>query len=70
MSRQRIADCRAQIDELDAELLRLLNRRARLARELGKLKSRAGLPTCDPRRESEVLGRMRQSNAGRWTNRG
>jgi chorismate mutase len=55
---------RTEIDEIDRELLRLLNRRARLAMKLGVLKTAAGLPCCDPERERAVLGRLQQSNPG------
>ena len=60
----RIEDWRAQIDEVDNELLRLLNRRARLAARIGGMKSRAGLPLYDPDREREVLARACRANAG------
>ena len=55
---------RTEIDEIDRELLRLLNRRARLAIKLGALKTKAGLPCCDPERERAVLGRLQQANPG------
>ncbi|MFN2494249.1 MAG: chorismate mutase, partial [Pyrinomonadaceae bacterium] len=53
---------RTEIDEIDRELLRLLNRRARLAMKVGALKRVAGLPCCDPDRERVVLGTLRQAN--------
>lgn len=55
---------RQEIDELDQELLRLLNMRARLAIKVGKLKRSAGLPLCDLERERFVLQRVQQSNPG------
>jgi chorismate mutase-like protein len=55
---------RSEIDEIDKELLRLLNRRARLAMRVGALKQEAGVPCCDPEREHEVLTRLQQSNSG------
>jgi len=55
---------RAEIDELDRELLRLLNRRARLAMKVGALKKAAGLPCCDPERERAVLRDLQKANAG------
>jgi chorismate mutase-like protein len=55
---------RTEIDEIDRELLRLLNRRARLAMKVGMLKSAAGLPCCDPEREQSVLQRLQQANPG------
>ena len=39
---------RKEIDEIDVELLRLLNIRARLALKVGALKQAAHLPFCDP----------------------
>jgi len=55
---------RKEIDEVDAELLRLLNVRARLALKVGALKQAAHLPCCDPDREQFVLGRLRELNTG------
>lgn len=55
---------RAEIDETDRELLRLLNRRARLAMKVGALKRAAGLPCCDPERERAVLRDLQKANAG------
>ncbi|MFN2512531.1 MAG: chorismate mutase [Pyrinomonadaceae bacterium] len=55
---------RAEIDETDRELLRLLNRRARLAMKVGALKREAGLPCWDPERERAVLKDLEMANAG------
>lgn len=55
---------RKEIDDIDAELLRLLNMRARLAMKVGALKQAAHLPFCDPDRERTVLQRLREMNAG------
>ena len=55
---------RKEIDEIDAELLRLLNVRARLALKVGALKQAAHLPFCDPERERTVLQRLQQLNPG------
>jgi len=55
---------RTEIDELDRELLRLLNRRARLAMKVGSLKKAAGMPCCDPERERAVLDDLQKANAG------
>jgi chorismate mutase-like protein len=55
---------RTEIDEIDRELLRLLNRRARLAMKVGALKKAARLPFCDPDRERVVLSSLRQANTG------
>ena len=55
---------RKEIDEIDAELLRLLNMRARLALKVGALKQAAHLPFCDPDRERTVLQRLQEINCG------
>jgi chorismate mutase len=55
---------RKEIDDIDAELLRLLNMRARLAMKVGALKQAAQLPFCDPDRERTVLQRLQEINAG------
>ena len=55
---------RREIDEIDAELLRLLNMRARLAVKVGALKQAAHIPFCDPDRERTVLERLQEINSG------
>jgi chorismate mutase len=60
---------RSEIDEIDKELLRLLNMRARLAVKVGILKTAAQLPYCDPERERYVLGRLHDLNDGPLDNR-
>jgi len=55
---------RNEIDQIDREILRLLNMRARLAIKVGNLKKAADLPLCDPDRERYVLGRLQDLNDG------
>ena len=55
---------RSEIDEIDKEILRLLNLRARLAIKVGTLKKAADLPFCDPERERYVLDRLQELNDG------
>lgn len=55
---------RAEIDEIDGELLRLLNRRAEIALRVGAAKSSSERSLCDPNREREVLERLRSENKG------
>ena len=55
---------RQEIDDIDAELLRLLNMRARLALKVGALKQAQDLPICDPDRERDVLQRLQEINDG------
>src|SRR3954468_8531363 len=53
---------RREIDAVDDELLKLINRRAGLAQRIGTLKS--GAPVYRPEREAEILGRMQKDNPG------
>jgi chorismate mutase len=55
---------RHEIDDIDAELLRLLNMRARLALKVGAMKQALNLPFCDPERERTVLQRLQELNDG------
>jgi len=64
-----IDDWRARIDELDAELLRLLNERARIALKVGDSKKQAGASLCDHTREREVIERLSAANEGPLDNR-
>jgi chorismate mutase len=57
-------DWRREIDALDAELLRLLNRRAAIACEIAQVKVTSGIPAYDPGREARVLERITAQNAG------
>ncbi len=55
---------RKEIDGIDGELVLLLNRRAKAAREIGMIKAKAGLPIIDLERESEVLQNILDLNDG------
>jgi chorismate mutase/prephenate dehydratase len=50
---------RRKIDLIDQKLLSLLNQRLRIALEIGKIKKQMGTKTYDPKREKEVLERLR-----------
>ena len=55
---------RAQIDELDAQLLALLNQRARVAEQVGELKRQEGTPFFRPDRVAQVIHKVQASNTG------
>lgn len=59
-----LEDRRAEISALDGDLLRLLNKRARLALKVGESKTASGLSLCDHTREREVIERMCEANEG------
>jgi len=64
MSEEKINNPRAEIDAIDVEILRLLNRRAAIALRVGAAKSSIDAALCDPQRESEVLERLAKENPG------
>jgi len=53
-----------EIDEIDGELLRLLNKRAEIALRVGAAKTSVETSLCDPGREQEVLTRLSNENPG------
>jgi len=55
---------RENIDKIDGQLVELLNERARVVIEIGKLKSQAGSPVYAPDREKEVLEKIAGHNKG------
>ncbi len=59
-----LEDLRRQIDDVDARLVELLNERARIVMEVGRLKRRSSAAVYDPLRETEVLRRAAQASQG------
>ncbi len=55
---------RTRIDELDAKIVDLLNCRARVVVEIGKLKQQQNTPIYSPDREKTVLEKVRKLNHG------
>jgi len=59
-----IEDWRDAIDEIDAQLIALLNRRAHCAIEVGRIKRVRGIEIYQPAREVEVLRHVSSLNDG------
>ncbi len=57
-------ELRRQIDAVDRKLVELLNERARLVEEVGKLKRRLGMEIYTPEREKEILELAAAANGG------
>lgn len=57
-------DHRRRIDDLDRELVRLLNRRAQMSIELGRIKQETGLPMRDEEREEDIFRLAQRFNPG------
>jgi chorismate mutase/prephenate dehydratase len=59
-----IDDVRREIDELDAAILDLLNRRAEKAVAIGRMKEAAEVDVLDPARERQILDRLEALSKG------
>lgn len=59
---EQLKQLRDRIDMVDDEILRLVNTRAALAREIGELKG--GAPIYRPEREAQVIRRLQDHNTG------
>ncbi|MCF3943289.1 bifunctional 3-deoxy-7-phosphoheptulonate synthase/chorismate mutase [Oceanobacillus alkalisoli] len=59
---------REQLDEVNLEILDLINRRAELVQEIGKVKSKQSTHTFDPVREREMLDNIKKHNTGPFEN--
>ncbi len=69
-ARDEMEEIRAEIDSVDEEIVRLLDRRARLARRIGEIKQREGLEAYAPARERAVLDRVAALSAGDFPKQG
>ena len=54
-----LADCRAEIDKIDDEILELLSRRYEVIQEVVEVKRASGEPVHQPQREKEILERLK-----------
>ena len=52
-------DLRNDIDRVDEVLVRMLNERARIACEIGRIKKELGIEIYQPEREKQVLAHVR-----------
>jgi chorismate mutase/prephenate dehydratase len=65
----RLDDLRRRINAIDAQLVPLLNERASLVVQVGKVKRGSGIPVYAPHREAEVLRRAIEANKGPLSDR-
>lgn len=61
---EEIEALRKKIDTIDAKIVRLLNQRALLAKEIHKIKKNHSLPLYDPKREEEIFENLSKANEG------
>ena len=64
---QSLEKLRLNIDELDSELLKLLNERAKYVIKIGKIKQKEKKGVLVPLREKELLDRLSTVNKGPMT---
>jgi chorismate mutase-like protein len=63
-----IAAWRGQIDEVDEQLVRLINKRAECALEIGRLKRHSAMPVYEPDRERIIFENIARHNRGPLSN--
>lgn len=59
-----LEDWRGEIDEIDREIVKLIERRARVVRKIGEIKMTSRLPARDKLREIDVLRNIRTASTG------
>ncbi|MFB3160048.1 bifunctional 3-deoxy-7-phosphoheptulonate synthase/chorismate mutase [Neobacillus sp. 179-J 1A1 HS] len=68
MANDKLDQLRKRVDELNLELLRLINKRARLVQEIGLVKEHQGVFRFDPVRERKMLDIIKEHNDGPFDN--
>jgi len=63
----KLSDLRKKINAVDTKMVKLLNERAKVSREIGQLKTKNKKGIYSPEREKEVLERIRELNKGPMT---
>ena len=63
-ARKSLAEIRGAIDEMDRSLVALLNARARVVEEIGRVKREAQMPVYEPDRENQVFANVAGANSG------
>ncbi|MFA1642401.1 bifunctional 3-deoxy-7-phosphoheptulonate synthase/chorismate mutase [Chryseomicrobium aureum] len=64
MSQSELETLRSRVDELNTEILKLINERATVVQEIGKVKEKSGVNRYDPLRERNMLDLLKESNQG------
>jgi chorismate mutase len=64
-----ISEWRQAVDILDRQVVDLINQRASVAHEIGRLKRDKGMPIYEPAREKAVLANVKKANKGPLSDR-
>ena len=59
-NKEKLAEARSKIDEIDEEIAELFNKRQQLSSEIAQLKKAENLPTLDLAREEIVMKRAEE----------
>ena len=59
-----LEELRKKIDKIDQNILQLLNDRAKIVKDVAKVKQKTNKEFHDPTREEEILRRLQKSNPG------
>lgn len=63
-AQEKLVECRRNIDRIDAQVLALLNERARVVEIIGAVKREHAMPVYEPKREDEVYRNVLDHNHG------
>jgi chorismate mutase/prephenate dehydratase len=64
MKPRKLEDLREKMKEKDREIIRLLNDRAQISVQIGKVKGEGGIEVYDPAQEAKVHGYLQELNSG------
>ncbi|GAB4508627.1 MAG: bifunctional 3-deoxy-7-phosphoheptulonate synthase/chorismate mutase [Anaerolineae bacterium] len=67
-SENRLQELRSEIDVINLQILELLNKRASIASEIGKVQTQLGTRFYDPEREAFMLQELQRANKGPFSN--
>jgi 3-deoxy-7-phosphoheptulonate synthase / chorismate mutase len=63
-----LQELRSQVDVINLQILELLNRRASIAADIGKVQAQLGSSFYDPQREAFMLEQLERNNKGPFSN--
>jgi 3-deoxy-7-phosphoheptulonate synthase / chorismate mutase len=64
MSNEKLEQLRSELDQVNLSILELINQRAGLVQEIGKVKIKQGVNRFDPERERQMLNLILENNNG------
>lgn len=68
MSNKELESLRDELDEVNGELLKIINKRGRLVKQIGQIKEKQGMNRFDPVRERKMLDIISRYNDGPFEN--